>query len=94
MMQQIELMSVSEVRGTVAMVVREDPVPDDVAQAARESLRATLQEAIRFGLPQADVLKAVLRPAFEKKRGCDCPACKYRRTEAARETPAVASGTW
>ena len=94
MMQQIELMSFSEVRGTIARVVREDSVPDDVAQAAQESLRATLREAARFGLTQADVLKAVLRPAFEKKRGCDCPACKCRRAEAARETPAVASGTW
>ena len=67
MMQQIEAMSVSEIRGTIARVVREDPVPEDVGRAARESLWATLQEASLYGLTQADVLKAVLRPAFEKE---------------------------
>ena len=94
MMQQIEAMSVSEIRGTIARVVREDPVPEDVGRAARESLWATLQEASLYGLTQADVLKAVLRPAFEKRRGCDCPACKHRRLEAGSKSPAVGSGVW
>jgi len=80
MMQQAQLMEISEVRGIFAQVVCEQPVPHDVIQAARGTLQAMCQEAARYGLTTADMVRAVLQPVFEKKRGCDCPTCKAQRS--------------
>ena len=87
MMHQTEMMGISEVRGIVKRVVREEPTPSDVVQAARDTVQTMCQEAAQYGLTTADVLKAVLHPVFEKSRGCDCSGCKARRNELVEENP-------
>ena len=57
------------------------PTPNDLTQAARESLQAMCQEAEEYGLTTADLVRALLRPVFEERRSCDCPICKARRNE-------------
>lgn len=79
--RQIELMEVSEVRGIVARFVHNEPAPNDAVQAANDKLQTICQEAAEYGLTTADVVRAILMPVFEKKRGCDCPTCKGRRGE-------------
>ena len=81
MMHQTETMNISEVRRIVKRVVREEPTPSDVVQAARKTVQTMCKEAAQYGLTPADIVKGVLRPAFEaseKKRGCNCPTCRPR----------------
>ncbi len=79
-------LSFSEVRAIAARAMREEPIPDDLIQAASESLLVMCQEAELYGLTTADVVKALLRPVFEKRRRCDCPTCKNRRDESEEAT--------
>ena len=79
MNHQIQSLKFSEVRSIAARAVREEPTPNDLIQAARESLQVMCQEAAVYGLTAADVVRALLRPLFEVRRGCDCPACKASR---------------
>ena len=83
---QIQLFKFSEVRAVAARAVREEPTPNDLIQAARESLQVMCQEAAVYGLTTADVVGALLRPVFEKRRSCDCPTCKAHREELEEET--------
>ena len=83
---QIQPFKFSEVRAIAARAVREEPTPNDLIQAARESLQVMCQEAAEYGLTTADVVKALLRPVFEKRRSCDCPTCKANRGELEGET--------
>ena len=76
-----KLMEMSDVRGIVARFVRDEPAPYGHLQVAKHTIQAMRQEAAKYGLTAADVVRAILRPVFEKKRGCDCPTCKARRTE-------------
>ena len=87
-MHQTEMMDISEVRRIVKRVVREDPTPLDVVQAARDAVQTMCEEAAQYGLTPADIVKGVLRPvfeAFETKRGCNCPTCRARRNDSAEE---------
>ena len=79
MMCQAKLMDISQVRTTVSHMVRKQPISHDDVQNARRTLQVLCQEAAEYGLTTADVIRAVLRPGLEKKRGCDCPTCKARR---------------
>ncbi len=88
MMHQSEMMDISEVRGIVKRVVREEPTPLDVVQAARDTVQTMCEEAAQYGLTPADIVKSVLHPVFEvyeKKRGCNCPSCRARRNDSAEE---------
>ncbi len=87
MMHQSEKMSISKVRGIVKQIVREEPTPLDVVQAARDTVQTLCQEAARYGLTTSDVLRAVLHPVFVMSRGCDCSGCKARRNEFVEEYP-------
>ena len=86
MTYQIQHLKFSEVRAIATRVVREEPTPNDLIQAARESLQIMCQEAAEYGLPTADVVGALLRPVFEERRSCDCPTCKFHRDELEEET--------
>lgn len=85
MEHQTELMEMSEVRGMVARFVRDEPAPYGDLQLANDTIQTMRQEAAKYGLTAADVVRAILRPVFEKRRGCDCPTCKARRSEVRGE---------
>ena len=90
MMHQTEMIDISEVRRIVERVVREEPTPLDVVEAARDAVQTMCEEAAQSGLTPADIIKSVLRPvfeAYEKKRGCNCPTCRARRNDSAEEQP-------
>ena len=90
MMHQAEMMDISEVRRIVKRVVREEPTPTDVVQAARDAVQTMCEEAAEYGLTPADIVIGVLRPVFEvveRKRGCNCPTCRARRDDSAEEQP-------
>ena len=82
MMDNSQRMEISTVRATIKQLVHGQPVPDKVIQLARDTVKFMRQEASGYGLTEADVIRAVLLPSFERERGCDCPACKARRAEA------------
>ena len=86
MMRHTALMEISKVRAVFARVVRGQPTPNDQIQAARETLQLMCQEAAEYGITTADVVRAVLRPALEKRRTCECPTCKGHRGELEEET--------
>ena len=86
MMRHTTLMEFSEVRKIFARVVREQPTPDDQIQAARETLQLMCQEAAEYGLNTADVVRALLRPALETRRTCECQTCKGHREELEEAT--------
>ncbi len=89
-MRQTEIMDISEVRRIVKRVVREDPTPLDVVEAARDAVQTICEEAAQYGLTPADIVKGVLHPVFEageKKQGCNCPTCRARRNDSAEEQP-------
>ena len=69
------LMEISEVHLIALRVVREQPTSTNQVQAARDRVLIICQET-------ADVVKALLHPVFEKKRGF----CKVRRYELDEET--------
>ena len=74
-------MEISEVGAIFARIVREQPTPNDQIQAARESLQVMCQDAAEYGLTTADVVRALLRPALETRRTCECQTCKGRRDQ-------------
>ena len=81
MNSQTQPLTFSEVRSVAALSIRGVPTPNDLTQAARESLQVMCQEAEEYGLTTADVVRALLRPVFEERRSCDCQLCKARRDE-------------
>jgi hypothetical protein len=66
--QMIQTKEVSEVRDLVIQAFRERPVPEEAAQSACNTIQVMCQEAAKFGLTSADVVKAILRPALENSR--------------------------
>lgn len=82
-MNRTERMEISKVRAVVAGVVRDEPAPPEMVQAAQDAVQAMCQEAAAYGLTTADVIKAVLVPALAPvlgtKRGCECASCLARR---------------
>ena len=89
-MRQTEIMDISEVCRVVKRVIREEPTPMDVVQAARDAVQTMCEEAAKYGLTPADIVKGVLHPVFEvveRKRGCNCPTCRARRDDSAEEQP-------
>ena len=76
------LLEVSDVRGIVALMVIDEPIAPIVVDVARDTLESMLEEAAKYGLTDADVIRAVLQPVFQKKRGSECYSCKSRRAEA------------
>ncbi len=84
-MHQTEMMDISEVQGIVKRIVREEPTPLDVVGAARDAVQTMCEEAAQYGLTPADIVKGVLHQVFEKKRVCNCPTCRARRSDSAEE---------
>ncbi len=63
------------------------PAPDDAFQVARDTVQTMCQEAARYGLTTADVVRAILRPVFERTPNCNCPTCRARRSEVDSQKP-------
>ena len=84
-MEKAQLMEISEARAVIKQVMHEQPVPDRVIRLASDTIHTMFQAATEYGLTQADVIRAVLYPSFERKRGCDCPTCKARLTQAEQD---------
>ncbi len=66
MNSQTQPLKFSEVRAVAARSIRGVPTPNDLMQAARESLQVMCQEAAEYGLTTADIVRALLRPVFEE----------------------------
>ena len=79
--QRAEPMTVSEVRLTVAQLARQEDVTEARVEAARDAFWNICRRGGEYGLTHADVVRAILRPVFQRRRGCDCPTCKTRRAE-------------
>jgi hypothetical protein len=69
-------MAIAIVREIAARGFRQQVVSEDAVQDARRSLQAMHQAAARYGFTSADVIRAVLGPVLEEKKGCTCPVCK------------------
>ena len=74
-------------RSTLKRIVNQEPVSDPDVKSANEEIQVRYQEAGEYGFTKADVLRAMLWPIFEIKRGCDCPTCKARRGEPIQQIP-------
>ncbi len=85
MMHETNLMEISELRAIAARIVRDQETSPDVVQMASGAIQARCQAAEEFGLAPADVVKAVLQPVFERRKGCDCSTCQYRQSELEEE---------
>ena len=81
-MHSVELMEISDVQHVAALVTDGYPVPDAVVHPAQDTVRAMCYRASEYGLSTAEVLKAVLRPAVVKRRGCQCATCAARCNKA------------
>ncbi|MDP6549426.1 MAG: hypothetical protein QF659_05090 [Dehalococcoidia bacterium] len=79
-MGQSERVVVSQVRAVVTGLMRGEPMSIESIEAARGAVRSMCQQAAAHGLTTADVVRALLLPVFEDRRGCDCPTCTARRT--------------
>ncbi len=79
MLRQTELMQVSDVRGIISHLVREEPVSQALVERARDTVLVMLQEGAENGPTPAEIIRAALAPVFAKRRGCDCPTCEARR---------------
>ncbi len=83
-----ELLEVSDLRGIAALMVIDEPVSPVVVEVARETLDAMCKEAAEHGFSEADVVRAVLTPVFERKSGCNCHSCRTRRgTDSGQSGP-------
>ena len=70
-MNEIQMIQIKEVSGVRDLVIQaswERPVPEEAVQSARDTIRVMCQEAAKYGLTEADVVKAILRPALENSR--------------------------
>src|ERR671914_2948596 len=85
--QMIQMKEISEVRNLVVQASWERPVSEEAAQNARDTIQVMYQEAAKYGLTRADVVKAILRPALENRKSCNCPTCKSRRSRLGQEEP-------
>ena len=78
MVDNAQPMEISELRATIKQVVHGQPVPDKVMQQAQGRFQTMCQEAAGYEFTEADVIRAVLSPSFQRKRGCDCQAHEGR----------------
>jgi hypothetical protein len=90
-MRKAGIKGISEIRETLEQVVREETVSPETADDARAALESLCHEASKHGLTPADVIRSVLRPVLEFKRGCDCPTCRLRRGELNHADPEPAN---
>ncbi len=82
MREQDHQMEISKLRVTAARFIQQEPTSPEAVEAARDALDAMCQGAARHGLSTADVIRAVLGPAFEADRGCGCHSCRSRRDQS------------
>ncbi|MGH2543306.1 MAG: hypothetical protein ACRDIB_10930, partial [Ardenticatenaceae bacterium] len=74
-----ELLELSDLRGIAALMVIDEPVSPLVAEVARETLDTMKKEAAEHGFSEADVVRAILTPVFQRRSGCNCHSCLTRR---------------
>ena|ERR687892_418002 len=91
--QMVRMKEVSEVRDLVIQASRERLVPEEAAQSARDTIQIMCQEAAKFGLSKADVVRAIFRPALENRKNCNCPNCKSRRSRLGQDEPQYVSNS-
>jgi len=78
-MSQAGTIEVTRIRDLALQVSRDQAVPSDAAESARDTIRTICKEASKFGLTTADVVRALFRPALEDRaNGCNCPTCRSR----------------
>jgi hypothetical protein len=85
-MGQSERMVVSQVRVVVNGLLGGEAMSFEGVETARGAVQSMCEQAAAHGLTTADVIRAVLLPVFEDKRGCDCPTCTARRTRRNAES--------
>jgi hypothetical protein len=85
--QMIQMKEISQVRDLVIQASWERPLPEEAAQDARDTIQIMCQEAAKYGLTRADVVRAILRPALENRKSCNCPTCKSRRSRLGQDEP-------
>lgn len=66
MLPQTELMQVSDVRGIISHLVREEPVSQALVERARDTVLVMLQQGAENGLTPAEIIRAALAPVFER----------------------------
>ena len=81
MRNQSEHNDVYAIREFAALFVSGEPISTEVISSTRRILDVVRHEAAEYGFTDADVIRAVLRPVFQLKKGCDCYTCKARREE-------------
>ncbi len=64
-MNKDQLLKISEVRAIAAMGTTSE-VPYQDTELARKTMQAICQEASTYGLTTADVIRAILKPVFDK----------------------------
>ncbi len=84
-MGQREQMKIEQLRAIAARLLRGEPTEPDLVGAAQDKVREMCCEGSAHGLTEAEVIRAVLIPLFEKKQGCGCPTCQARRNHPANE---------
>ena len=85
--READLIKTLKLHEILEQLVNHEPVPDADVTTAEDTIRLMYQQAAEYGFTKADVLRAVLRPIMENKRGCDCPTCKVRRGELIEQEP-------
>jgi hypothetical protein len=87
MRYQVELDESARLHEIVALMSKNELVSTVVTDTVRGMLESMFKEAAEYGFTEADVVRAVLRPVFQRKAGCNCYVCAARRTQP-DETPA------
>jgi hypothetical protein len=54
-------------------------LPERVVEATRQEFQNRIQRAVDHGITEAEVIRSLLHPIFQKYGGCDCPTCRWRR---------------
>jgi hypothetical protein len=91
--QMVRMKEVPEVRNLVIQASHERLVPEEAAQSARDTIQVMCQEATKFGLRKADVVRAIFRPALENRKSCNCSNCKSRRSRLGQDEPQYMSNS-
>ena len=78
-MGQSERMETSQVRAVLTGLLHGEPVSNESVETAREAVQGMCVQAAAHGLTVAEVVRAVLLPVFDGRRGCECPTCKNLR---------------
>ena len=82
MVSQLAPVEISEVRQTAKLIVNSQDVSISAVETAQDAMDEMMREAADYGITNAEVIAAILGPAFGKRaRGCDCHSCRYRREE-------------